>query len=124
MPISERCGYPNLQPLAKRGVFLYCSHIVKKRQMAKPTETTYRVIAFGDYEHGFYNRPLFVSNKQAAYNEYQNFIADPEVDGCVLIEVQHENWRVIEEFGTEDTSVIYGPLGNFKVAKAPKLVMV
>lgn len=92
--------------------------------MSKPTKITYRVIAFGELDYGFYNRPLFISNKQGAYNEYQNLIADPEVDGAVLIEVQHETWRVMEEFGTENMSVIYGPLGNFRVAKAPKLVMV
>jgi hypothetical protein len=55
---------------------------------------------------------------------YNSHLADPDVDGAVLIEVRHEDWRVIEEFGTEGVSVVYGPLGNFKVEKAPKLQLV
>jgi hypothetical protein len=45
------------------------------------------------------------------------------MDGAVLIEVRHEDWRVIEEFGTEGVSVVYGPLGNFKVERAPEYVL-
>ncbi len=46
------------------------------------------------------------------------------MDGAVLIEVQHETWKVIEEFGDYPVSVVYGPLGNFKVEKAPQLALV
>ena len=87
-------------------------------------ETTYRIIGFGDNEHGFFNQFAFSSSVGYAYGIYQAHIADPEMDGAVLIEVNHEDWRVIEEFGTEGVSVVYGPLGNFKVEKAEKLQLV
>ena len=86
--------------------------------------TNYRVIGFSTDEHGFFNLPRYCGEHYSALAVYRDFYNDPEVDGCVLIEVQHETWRVIEEFGTEGKSVIYGPLGNFRVAMAPKLVMV
>jgi hypothetical protein len=42
----------------------------------------------------------------------------------VIIQVNHETWQVISEFGTENVSVAYGPVGNFKVQQASKLTMV
>jgi hypothetical protein len=86
-------------------------------------QTSYRIIGYGDYEHGFFNQFNWGTTLMSAYNQFQNLIADPEMDGAVIIEVQHETWRVIEQFGREDVSVEYGPLGNFKVTKAPKLVL-
>jgi hypothetical protein len=86
--------------------------------------TTYRVIGFGEYEHGFFNQPAFCSTigyAQGFFNGHKN---DPEMDGAVLIRVDHEDWKVIDEFGTENVSVVYGPLGNFKVERAPKLQFV
>ncbi len=88
------------------------------------TETTFRVIGFGVNEHGFFNQFAFTSSRGYAQGFYNAHLADPEMDGAVVIEVKHETWRVIEEFGTEGVSVVYGPLGNFKVEKATKLVMV
>lgn len=85
---------------------------------------SYRVIGFGSTEHGFFNSPRYCSEHKGALAEYRDFYNDPDVDGCVLIEVCHETWRVVEEFGTENKSIVYGPLGNFKVEKAPKLVMI
>lgn len=87
------------------------------------TETTYRIVAFGYAEHGFFNRPLYKAKEQWAYMSYQNCVADPDIDGAVLIEVQHETWKVIEEFGTEGYSIGCGPHGNFTVRKSPKLVI-
>jgi hypothetical protein len=46
------------------------------------------------------------------------------MDGAVIIRVRHESWEVIQEFGDYPVSVVYGPLGNFKVEKSPELVMV
>ena len=87
-------------------------------------QTTYRVIGFGEYEHGFFNQFAFCSTIGYAQGFFNAHKEDPEMDGAVLIKVQHETWEVIDEFGTENVSIVYGPLGNFKVERAPKLVMV
>ena len=87
--------------------------------------TSYRIIGYGHANHGFFNQFNFASTYASAMNEYRNLIADPEMDGAVMIEVNHEDWRVIEEFGSGYLiSVVCGPLGNFKVTKSPELVMV
>ncbi len=88
------------------------------------TDPTYRIIGFGKNEHGFFNNPVFRSNYAAAVIAWSEFYQDPEFDGAVMIEVRHEFWDVIQEFGTENVSVECGPLGNFKVLPAPELVMV
>ena len=87
-------------------------------------ETNYRIIGFGHYDHGFFNQFAFSSTLGYAQGIYNAHLADPEMDGAVLIKVQHESWEVIQEFGTENVSVAYGPLGNFKVEKSPQLVLV
>jgi hypothetical protein len=79
------------------------------------TETNYRVIGFGNNEHGFFNQFSFTSTVGYAYGFYQAHIADPEMDGAVIIKVQHEDWEVVEQFGTEGVEVVYGPVGNHKV---------
>ena len=84
-------------------------------------QTTYRVIAFGVADYGFFNQPRWLLSFDEAICVYREFEADPIFDGAVLIAVQHETWQVIKEFGTEGMSVVYGPLGNFKVERAPKL---
>jgi hypothetical protein len=99
---------------------LYCSCVVG----IKPMETNYRVIGFGEYEHGFFNQFAWALTLGYAQGIYNAHLEDPEMDGAVLIQVQHETWEVIQEFGTDNVSVEYGPLGNFKVTKAPRLVMV
>ena len=83
--------------------------------MTKMTETTYRVIGFGANKHGFFNQFNWVTTAASANNEYQNLIADPEMDGAVMIEVKHEDWKVVKEFFTYPVKVVCGPLGNFKV---------
>lgn len=86
--------------------------------------TNYRVIGYGHANAGFFNQFNFASTFTSAMNNYQNLIADPEMDGAVLIEVNHEDWRVIEEFGSGyPVSVAYGPLGNFKVQKTPEYIL-
>ena len=87
-------------------------------------ETSYRIIAFGTNDHGFFNHFFFEFVERHAYIVYQACLADPEFEGVVLIEVQHETWRVLEEYGTEGYSVVCGPVGNHKVEKAPALVLV
>lgn len=88
------------------------------------SNTNYRIIGYGHANHGFFNQFAFSSTLGYAYGIYSAHIADPEMDGAVLIEVQHETWKVIEEFGDYPVSVVYGPLGNFKVEKSPQLVLV
>lgn len=87
-------------------------------------QTTYRVIGFGNNEHGLFNQPSFCSNIDDACDIYDKHLHDPEMDGAVVIRVKHETWEVIDEFGTEGYSVIYNALGVFKVGKTPKLVLV
>jgi hypothetical protein len=86
--------------------------------------TTYRIIGYGHANHGFFNQFNFSSTIAGAEADYQRLLEDPEMDGAVLVAVNHEDWRVINEFGTYPVSIAYGPLGTFKVQKAPKLVMV
>lgn len=77
----------------------------------------YRIIGFGENEYGFFNRPIFSSNKQEAIEIYDELYAEPEIDGAVMIESLHEDWQVIYEFGTEDVEVVFTPVGTFKVVK-------
>ena len=90
----------------------------------KNNQTTYRVIGFGTNDHGFFNAGRFFSKPFDAINEYIDFMHDPEMDGAVLLEVNHESWRVDSEFGTDGYCVVYGPVGNYKVEKAPQIVYV
>ena len=78
-------------------------------------ETNYRVIGFGNNEHGFFNQFAWSSTIGYALGFYQAHIADPEMQGAVVIKVQHEDWEVVEQFGTENVEVVYGPVGNHKV---------
>ena len=89
------------------------------------SNTNYRIIGYGHADYGFFNQFNFASTRESASNTFLNLIADPEMDGAVVIEVNHEDWRVIDEFDSGyAVSVAYGPLGNFKVSKSPKLVLV
>lgn len=88
--------------------------------------TKYTVIGFGRTENGFFNEKSFASTIGHASDFYTAHLQDPEMDGAVIIKVNHEDWEVIQEFNSEHygISVVYGPLGTFKVEKAPDLVMV
>ena len=85
---------------------------------------TYRIIGFGTNEHGLFNQFHWGHNISSASESYSELLHDPEMDGVVMIRVNHEEWEVLLEYGTEGYSVSYGPLGNFKVLKAKELVMV
>jgi len=87
-------------------------------------QTTYRVIGFGKTENGFFNESAFCSTIGYACGIYNAHLQDPEMDGAVIIRVRHETWEVIQEFSAYPISIAYGPLGTFKVQKAPELVMV
>ena len=88
------------------------------------SNTNYRVIGYGHAHHGFFNQFAFCSTIGYACGIFNAHLADPEMDGAVIIKVQHESWQVIQEFGDYPVSVVYGPLGNFKVKKSPQLVLV
>lgn len=86
---------------------------------------TYRIIGFGTNEHGdLFNQFHWGHNISSASESYSELLHDFEMDGVVMIRVNHEEWEVILEYGTEGYSVSCGPLGNFKVLKAQELVMV
>lgn len=89
-------------------------------------QTTYRVIGFGKTEHGFFNQFAFCSTIGYACGIYDAHLKDPEMDGAVIIKVNHEDWEVIQEFNSESYpySVEFGPVGNFKVTKSPQLALV
>lgn len=87
------------------------------------TQTTYRVIAFGHAEHGFFNRYDYAYNIKQATKYYDEALHNPEMDGCVIVRVDHETWEVILEFGTEGMSIECSGMGTFKVKNAPALVM-
>jgi len=90
----------------------------------KNNQTTFRIIGFGTNDHGFFNQFNYSSNTHEALLIYSELAEDPEMDGAVLVEVQHESWRVTREFGTDGYCVVYGPVGNYKVEKAPQIVCV
>lgn len=89
-------------------------------------QTTYRVIGFGKNEHGFFNQFAFCSSIGYACGIYDSHLQDPEMDGAVIIRVNHEDWEVIQEFCSENYpySVVYGPLGTLKVVQSPLLAIV
>ena len=90
----------------------------------KTPKTTYRVIGFGTNEHGFFNQLAFCGSIGYATGFYYGHLQDPEMDGAVVIRVNHETWEVILESGTEGMSVVCGPGGNFKVERSPQIVLV
>ena len=90
------------------------------------TQTTYRVIGFGHANHGFFNQFAYcgsIGNACAIYNDH---LHNPEMDGAVIIRVNHETWEVIQEFNSDHypISVEYGVAGTFKVKKSPILELV
>ncbi len=90
------------------------------------TQTNYRVIGFGKTENGFFNQFAFCSTIGAACAIYNDHLQDPEMDGAVIIRVNHEDWEVIQEFNSESYSysVVFTAVGTFKVERAPDLVLV
>jgi len=97
--------------------------------MEKQPETTYRVIGagVGEWSDGgsfSFNRPGFHSTLAAAVADYNELYSDPTYDSAVLVEVQHEDWRVLQEFGTEGLSVTMSPQGVIHLDTAPKLELV
>lgn len=85
---------------------------------------TYRIIGFGTNQHGLFNQFHWGHDISSASETYSQLLHDPEMDGVVMIRVDHESWEVILKYGTEGMSICCGPLGNFKVTKAPELVLV
>ena len=90
------------------------------------TQTNYRVIGFGKTENGFFNQFTFCSTIGAACAFYNHHLQNPEMDGAVIIRVNHEDWEVIQEFNSESYSysVVFTAVGTFKVERAPDLVLV
>ena len=87
------------------------------------TQSTYRIIGYGEAAYGFFNQFNFSSTIAGAEKDYQRLLEDCEMDGAVLIKVDHEEWQVLNEFGTYPVSIVYTALGTFKVQKAPEYVI-
>ena len=90
------------------------------------TQTTYRVIGFGENEHGFFNQVRHCSTIGNACLFYDSHLQNPEMDGAVLIRVNYEDWEVIQEFNSQSYPyfVACDPVGNLRVERAPKLVRI
>lgn len=75
----------------------------------------YRVVYFGNTEYGFWNNPRFFSelNDALAFYQDESIIAD----GCVLIQCNHEDWKIIREWSCYDYEVYLGTVNNFRVRK-------
>ena len=87
-------------------------------------DITYRIIGFGINGHGFFNQFHWSSNTHEALLIYSELVEDPEMDGAVLIEVEHETWEVTREFGCYPYNVECGPMGNYKVTNSENLVLI
>ena len=98
-------------------------HTIKVKRK-RPMSTLYKVIGFGENEHGFFNQKAVASTIGYASGIYSGMINDPDYTGAVIIKQDHEIWEVILEFGTEGMSIECGNFMNFSVSKAPALVMV
>jgi hypothetical protein len=88
--------------------------------------TKYMVIGFGRTETGFFNQKAFAGSIGYACGFYNGHLQDPEMDGAVLIRINHEDWEVIQEFNREHypISIEYSALATFSVKQSPDLVMV
>ena len=75
----------------------------------------YRVIAFGSNGYGFWNEPTFHSKLQDASDYFAKVVnsKDPEFVGAVLVEVNHEDFKVLDRVGPDCYEVIY----NFGVCR-------
>ena len=86
--------------------------------------THYRIIGFGHSDHGFFNQFAWRSDLSSARIAYSHFWQDPQFEGAVVIEVQHEDWKVIHEFGFNGYEIEYGPCATMKVVKQPELAVI
>lgn len=86
--------------------------------------SNYRIIGYGHANGGFFNQFNFSSTIANAERIYKELLSEPEYDGAVLIKVDHEEWQVLNEFGTYPVSIAHSALGTFKVQKAPNYVII
>lgn len=80
----------------------------------------YRVVVYGQNEYGFWNQPVFHSELNDAVKHYVDVVFDqPEgFLGVVLVEVDHEDFRVLNRVG-EEYEVVYN-FGVLRVANRQK----
>lgn len=69
----------------------------------------YRVIAFGSDGNGFWNQPTFHSKLQDACEYYGKVVSSnlPNCLGVVLVEINHEDFRVLNRVGSNSYEVTY-----------------
>lgn len=82
----------------------------------------YKVIGFGENEHGFFNQKAVSSSVGYASGIFRGMITDPDYIGAVIIKQEHESWEVILEFGTEDMLIECSSFMSFSVKRATVLV--
>ena len=84
----------------------------------------YRVVVYGGNEYGFWNEPTFHSELNDAVKHYADVVFDqPEgFLGVVLVEVDHEDFRVINRVG-EEHEVVYN-FGVLRVKRKEKELVV
>ena len=75
----------------------------------------YRVISFGSDGNGFWNEPTFHSKLQDATEHFAKVIQTQNTEflGAVLVEVNHEDFKVLHRVGSESYKVTY----NFGVVR-------
>lgn len=75
----------------------------------------YRVISFGSNGYGFWNEPTFHSKFQDACERFATMAncQNPEFLGAVLVEVNHEDFKVLHRVGPDCYEVTY----NFGVVR-------
>ena len=90
------------------------------------TQTLYKVIGFGNNEHGFFNQLSCSSSIGYACGFYNAHLQDPEMDGAVIIKCVRETWEVIQEFNSQSYpySIECTALFSHRITKSPELVMV
>lgn len=78
----------------------------------------YKLIAFGENEYGFWNEPMICMKLETAYHYGEIAAQKEDTYGYVILEVNHEDWRIINQtvYGC-DIEVYCTPQGNIKVKK-------
>ena len=75
----------------------------------------YRVISFGSDGNGFWNEPTFHSKLKDASEYFAKVVKSQDLEflGAVLVEVNHEDFKVLNRVGPDCYEVTY----NFGVVR-------
>lgn len=85
----------------------------------------YHAITFGpSNENRYWNYHTYHATQFNAEQWCLNQLPIAGTFGYVIIEEENDSWAVIEEFGTENTSVSTCFIGKYSIQPSPKLVFV